>query len=60
MRLTEEQKDEMEKVVRPLMVWLEKNCHPHHVLVDSQDAILVEGIATIRPDFADRKRPAKF
>jgi len=61
MALTNEQIAEMEKAVKPLMDWLEENCNPHvHVLVDSQDAVLVEGVAAIRKDFLDKKRPSKF
>jgi len=61
MTLTEQQVEEMEMVAKPLMDWVDKNCHPHvHVLLDGQDAVLVEGIAAIRPNFEDRKRPSKF
>ena len=61
MELTDEQKKELEMVATPLMNWLEDNCHPHvHVLIDGQEAILVEGVVAIRPDFVDRKRPSKF
>ena len=61
MTLTEAQIDELKKVATPLMAWIEQNCHPHvHALVDGQDAALFEGVAAIRPDFAERKRPSNF
>ena len=61
MTLTEEQMGEMEIAAMPLKVWLEKNCHPHvMMLVDSQDATLFEGIAAARKDFAEKTRPSRF
>ena len=47
MILTEQQRKELVTAAKPLMEWLGNNCHPHcTVLVDSQVAELVEGLAT--------------
>lgn len=46
MILTEEQKKEFEKAVKPLMKYLAENHHPHvTVIVDGNAAELLEGIA---------------
>ena len=48
MILTEEQRKEFEKAVKPIMKWLSDNCHPHtKVIVDYSRAELVEDIATL-------------
>ena len=61
MVLTPEQIIELETAARPLKDWLEKNCHPHvMMLVDSQDATLFEGVASARKDFAEKTRPSRF
>jgi hypothetical protein len=44
MGLTTEQTDEFKALAKPLMDWLERNCHPHTtVILDSHRAELVEG-----------------
>lgn len=48
MILTEEQKEQFEKAVKPLMKYLAKNHHSHvTVIVDENMAELLEGISTI-------------
>jgi len=38
---------DFDKVVKPVMKWLKKNCHPHmKVIIDSNVAELVEGQKT--------------
>ncbi len=45
MVITKEQQKEFENVVRPLIEWLNENCHPHvSVYVDCTSAELSEGI----------------
>ena len=45
MILTEKQREQFEAVARPLIRWLNENCHPHvHVIVDCTHAELSEGI----------------
>jgi len=47
MRLTEEQAKEFEIKVRPLIRFLNDNCHPHtHIIVDTQHAELSEGVCS--------------
>ena len=47
MTLSESQLIELKKVAEPLMVWMEKNCHPHvTAIVDSIRIELLEGLAT--------------
>ena len=42
--MTEEQKQEFEAVTRPVIEWLNANCHPHvSVLIDATSAGLYEG-----------------
>lgn len=44
MILNEQERTEFEKVARPLVEWLNKNCHPHvTVIVDPTSAELSEG-----------------
>jgi len=48
MILTDEQITELETAAKPLMNWLEVNCHPHTTaIVSSHRAELVEGIANV-------------
>ena len=45
--LTSDQIAELEIIAKPLMVWLEKNCHPHvKAIVDSERTQVLEGLAT--------------
>jgi hypothetical protein len=49
MNLTEIQQAELEKIVRLLQEWMNKNCHPHVVaIVDSENMELMEGITTVQ------------
>lgn len=49
MILNEMQRREFEAVTRPVMEWLNKNCHPHvSVVVEPTSAELSEGIASVR------------
>ena len=46
---TPEERQELQQAAQPLMQWLWENCHPHcTVIVDSERAELVEGLATVR------------
>lgn len=48
MIITEQQHSQLEKVVRPVIEWLRKNCNPHtSIIVDTTNAELVEGIASV-------------
>ena len=48
MTITLKQQAELKEAARPLVEWLKDNCHPHcTVIVDSQKAELVEGIASV-------------
>ena len=47
MIVTEEQRDKMLEVAKPLIKWMNENCHPHcECIVDMTMVRLVEGIAT--------------
>lgn len=49
MRLTDEQRDEFERLVRPLVKWLNDNTHPHaSVVITPTSAEVLEGIAVVR------------
>jgi hypothetical protein len=51
MTLSKEQIQEMETAAKPLIEWINKNCHPHvEVTVTCNTAELLEGVATIRCD----------
>lgn len=51
MKISEEKRKEFEEIAKPLIKWLNDNCHPHcSVLVDSTSAELVEGVACINTD----------
>ena len=46
MILTPEQREEMLNAAKPLIKWLNENCHPHcKVIVEPVNIELVEGIA---------------
>ncbi len=48
MILTEEQRKELEAVSRPLVQWLNDNCHPHvKVITDCSRVQLLEGVAQV-------------
>lgn len=45
MKLTEEQRKEFEEVTRPVIEFLNNNCHPHsHIIIETDHAELSEGI----------------
>lgn len=47
MIFTEEQKKEFEKVSRPLIEFMNKNCHPHvSTIVDCTHAEILEGVCS--------------
>ena len=51
MVLSEEQQKNYEEVVRPLIKWLNDNCHPHvTVVVDCSHAELSEGVSSFRTE----------
>lgn len=48
MILTKRQREEFEAVARPLIKWLNENCHPHvTVIIKPGRAELTEGIYSI-------------
>jgi hypothetical protein len=48
MVLTEQQQKELESVSRPLIEWLNKNCHPHvTAIVEPGRVELLEGVCSI-------------
>ena len=47
MYFTDEQKKELEALTKPLMQWLNDNCHPHvKAIVDNRYSVILEGITT--------------
>ena len=47
MVLNKDQFDELLEVSRPLIKWINENCHPHcSAMVDCSRVELVEGVAT--------------
>lgn len=51
MILTPQQFDTMLVATKPLIAWLNENCHPHcTAIVDQVSVELVEGIATNRTE----------
>lgn len=51
MILSESKRIEFEEAVRPLIKWLNDNCHPHvHVVVDNTRAELAEGVCSFRTE----------
>jgi len=51
MILNKEQRKSYEEVVRPLIKWLNNNCHSHvTVIVDCSNAELSEGINSFRTE----------
>jgi hypothetical protein len=48
MKVTPEQESELEEVSKPLMLWMEKNLHPHtKIIMDSHHVELLEGVVGI-------------
>lgn len=51
MTITQEQLEQMLEAAKPLIKWLNDNCHPHcTATVDQNSVALSEGIATNRTD----------
>lgn len=51
MKLTEEQQGQMLEAAKPLIKWMNDNCHPHcSANVDQNTVELTEGIAMERTD----------
>lgn len=51
MILNKEQFDSLLDAARPLIKWLNENCHPHcKAIVDVGGVELVEGIATVKTE----------
>lgn len=49
MILSEKEREEFEAVTRPVIEWLNKNCHPHvTVVVEPTSAELLEGVVAIK------------
>ncbi len=47
MTITEAQRAEMLAAAKPLIKWLNENCHPHcEATVDQNTVVLTEGVAT--------------
>ncbi len=45
MTLTDEQRASFEALTRPLIQWLNENCHPHvSVIIEPTSAELLEGV----------------
>ena len=48
MTLTEQQRMEFAALTRPVIEWLNKNCHPHvSVVIEPTSAELSEGVASV-------------
>ena len=48
MTLTKEQQESFHEAVKPVIKWLNENCHPHvSIYVDPTGAELSEGISSI-------------
>ena len=51
MTITKEQQEQMLEAAKPLIKWMNENCHPHfEAKVDCNTIVLTEGIATHRTD----------
>jgi len=49
MKLTKEQIAAFEEACKPLVKWLNENCHPHvQVIVENDRAELVEGLTMVK------------
>ena len=48
--LTPVECEAFECAARPLMAWIERNCHPHTwAIVEAGNTVLLEGVATAQP-----------
>lgn len=48
MNISEEQRAEFERIAKPVIEWMNNNCHPHTtVVITTTTAELSEGIATV-------------
>lgn len=48
MKLTKKQIEEFEGISKPMIKWLNDNCHPHvTIIVDNSSSELVEGITSL-------------
>ena len=51
MLITKEQQESLLDAAKPLIKWLNENCHPHtQVVVDALSAELLEGVAKVRTE----------
>lgn len=51
MIIKESERKEFEEAAKPMIKWLNDNCHPHvHVMIDCSSAELSEGVCTILND----------
>jgi len=51
MTTTEAQRTSLLEAAKPLMKWMNENCHPHcEATVDQNTVVLTEGITTHRTD----------
>lgn len=49
--MTKDKLLEFEQLTRPLMKWINENCHPHHVVIlDHTNAQLFEGEISFNTD----------
>lgn len=49
MNVTEEQRQSLLEASKPLIKWLNDNCHPHcQATVDCDTVVLTEGLATAK------------
>ena len=47
--MNEEQRKQFEALARPMMQWLNENCHTHtHVIIDNTSAELSEGVLAFK------------
>jgi hypothetical protein len=51
MKLTVEQMEKMLEAAKPLIKWMNKNCHPHcECIVDCTTVRIVEGLAVMKTE----------
>jgi hypothetical protein len=51
MTITKEQSEQMLQAAKPLIQWINENCHPHtKITVDQTSVELMEGVATNRTE----------
>ena len=46
--MNEEQRKQFEALARPMMQWLNENCHPHTHIIDNTSAELSEGVLAFK------------